>query len=300
MNLNDALNISKYLQMTKCLSTLILSECLIDDETIHILMGGLQQNNTISTLDLSYNKISDVGARRLSTFLSNSDNVLMILNLGNNQINDEGVGYIASTLKNKQNSHLIELDLSLNNVNDDGAKKLFEAVAGSQRLQTLNVSCNHITNNSFDAFINMIKVNKSLHALNVSGNPLISSILSNASNSNTTSRSMSMSHSTANSRPASRLSHMKHSDGSSASSKLQTYRSSNNESKMYAKALENCLLNDNDSIIDINLMHIGLTKLEITTICRILKPRKVKRKQAQRKKFLGKSKQRMQTMLTTK
>ena len=298
--MNDALNISKYLQTTKCLSTLILSECLIDDETIHILMGGLQQNNTITTLDLSYNKISDVGARRLSTFLSKSDNGLTILNLGNNQINDEGVGYIASTLKNKQNSHLIELDLSLNNVNDDGAKKLFEAVAGSQRLQILNVSCNHITNNSFDAFINMIKVNKSLHNLNVSGNPLISSILSNASNSNTTSRSMSMSHSTANSRPASRLSHMKNSDGSNASSKLQTYRSSNNESKMYAKALENCLLNDNETIIDINLMHIGLTKLEIKTICRILMPRKVKRKQAQRKNFLSKSKQRMQTMLTTK
>ena len=294
MNLTDALNISKYLQSSKCfVASLTLSECLIDDETIHILMGGLQANNTITTLDFSYNKISDVGARRLSAFLTKNDNVLMRLNLHNNQINDEGVAYIAVTLCKDKNSHLMELDLSLNNINDDGAKKLFDAVAVSSKLQKLNVSCNHISSNAFDAMIRMLTVNTSLRTLNVSGNPLVTVMNSN-NGSYTGSRSMTASHSMTNSRPVSRLSHMKQqgSSGSDASSKLATYRSGGGggESKMYAKALEGCLLNDNVSIIDINLMHTGLSKLEMKTIQKILKPRKVKQKQTQRKKILDKSK----------
>eukprot|EP00487_Bulimina_marginata_P009612 TRINITY_DN4098_c0_g2_i1.p1 TRINITY_DN4098_c0_g2~~TRINITY_DN4098_c0_g2_i1.p1 ORF type:complete len:221 (+),score=11.84 TRINITY_DN4098_c0_g2_i1:601-1263(+) len=212
----------------------------------------------------------------------------MILNLDNNQINDEGVQYICSTLKNKRNSHLIELDLSLNNVNDQGAISLFEAVAISESLQILNISCNHITKESFEAFLNMLKINTSLHSLNISGNPLINqqqtatgSGSGSASNTNSASnsKSMSISHSTTNSRPASRLSHMKGSDGSIGSSRTQTFRANNNnESKIYAKQLEHCLLNENISIINLNLLHIGLSKLEIKTINRILKPRKSEKK----------------------
>eukprot|EP01084_Bolivina_argentea_P280475 479667_1 len=280
MNLNDALNISKYLQNTKSLSTLRLSECLIDDETVHILMGGLQQNNTITTLDLSYNKISDVGARRLSAFLSKKDNVLMALNLNNNQINDEGVTHIASTLKNKH-LQLIELDLSLNNVSDAGAINLFESLAVSECMQILNVSCNHITNASFVALINMVKINTSIHTLNVSGNAFIASgsgrqSRRSSSNSNTNSISTSAS----NSRPHSRHKDLHRNDG------------------LYGKQLADCLLNDNLTIVNMNLLHIGLSKLEMKTINQILMPRKVKSKQSQRKAFLDKSWQRLQTVLT--
>lgn len=305
MNLNDALNISKYLHSTKSLSTLVLSECLIDDETVHILMGGLQQNNTITTLNLSFNQISDVGARRLSAFLSKDDNVLMSLNLNDNQINDEGIGYIAATLRLKT-SHLIQLELALNNVTDEGAAKLFEAVAISEALQILDISKNRVSCKSFEALINMLTVNVSLHTLDLSGNPFI------GTGSNSLSTSYSASHSASTSRPASRLSHTKNRSvngagdsgsavsGSTASSRQQTYRGSSSESKVYAKELERCLLSDNTTMIDMNLAMIGLSKLEIKTINRILKPRKVKRKQSQRKNFVDKSWQRLQTVLTIK
>eukprot|EP01084_Bolivina_argentea_P046539 85713_1 len=274
MNLNDALNISKYLQTTKSLAILVLSECLIDDETIHILMGGLEKNKTMTTLDLSNNNISDVGARRLSTFLQ-KNNVLQILNLNNNKITDEGIQYIASTLTNKNNSCLIELDVSLNNINDLGAITLFESVGISESLQTLNISCNHVTNKSFEAFINMLKVNTTLHSLNISGNPLIGSISNhNISNSKTSSRPTSVSSSKTSSRPQSQ------------------YNNSKNNSD--TKELKNCLLNENISIIDMNILHVGLSKLQIKTINKILMPRKVKRKQSERKNFLNKSWQRLQ------
>ena len=53
-------------------------------------------------------------------------NVLMILRLNNNKINNEGIKYISSSLNV---SHLTELDLSLNNISDQGAINLFEAAS---------------------------------------------------------------------------------------------------------------------------------------------------------------------------
>jgi len=295
MNLNDALNTSKYLHSTKSLSTLILSECLIDDETVHILMGGLQQNNTITTLNLSYNKISDVGARRLSSFLTKNDNVLMILNLNDNQINDEGVQFIADTLKNKDNSHLIELDLALNNIGDPGAVALMEAVAISECLQILDISKNRITTKSYDAFLDLLQINSSVHTLNISGNPLIAA--AHSSTVSTASRSIS----TSNSRPASRLSQSKHgNERKEDDSNQSTFRSLQGDQRPYAKELEMCLLNENQTLIELNVAHCGFTKLEMKAVAEILKPRKVKRKQSQRKNFLDKSWQRLQTVLEIK
>jgi len=302
MNLNDALNISKYLHSTKSLSTLILSECLIDDETVHILMGGLQQNNTITTLNLSYNKITSTGARRLSSFLTKNDNVLMILNLNDNQINDEGVQFIAETLKNKDNSHLIELNVALNNIGDSGAAALMEAAAISECLQILDISKNRISTKSFESFLNLLQINSSMHTLNISGNPLISAVHSSAVS--TASRSISAT----NSRPASRLSQSKSGnekkeDDSNQSSRQHTFRSVaslQSDQRPYAKELEMCLLNDNQTMIELNVAHCGLTKLEMKTITKILQPRKVRRKQAQRKAFIDKSWARLQTVLQVK
>ena len=265
-------------------------------------MGGLQQNNTITTLNLSYNKITSTGARRLSSFLTKTDNVLMILNLNDNQINDEGVQFIAETLKNKDNSHLIELNLALNNFGDTGAIALMEAISISECLQILDISKNRITTESFDAFLDLLRVNTSVHTLDISGNPLIAAV--HSSMVSTASRSIS----TTNSRPASRLSHSKNGnekkkEDSNQSSRQNTFRSMGSlqsDQRAYGKELETCLLNENQTMIELNVAHCGLSKLEMKTISKILKPRKVKRKQSQRKNFLDKSWARLQTVLQIK
>ena len=290
MNLNDALNISKYLQSKECsLSTLILNECLIDDETIHILMGGLQQNNTITNLDLSKNNISDVGIRRLSSYLSKKDgNVLMILKLNNNKINNEGIKYISSSLNV---SHLTELDLSLNNISDQGAVNLFEAVATStcESLININLSCNHITNKSFVAFINCLKVNQSLQILNLNGNTQFFEKIKDKNNN--ASSSNSSSGSTNNSRPESQQ----------LSSRSGIDYGNNNNINPQFEELKDVLVNGgNQTLIELDLLHCGLSKLEIKTLNKILKPRQIKRKQSQRKNFIDKSWQRLQTVLTIK
>ena len=48
---------SKFIQKTRTLTTLCLTENLLTDESIHVLSGGLAHNDTITSLDLSHNKI---------------------------------------------------------------------------------------------------------------------------------------------------------------------------------------------------------------------------------------------------
>jgi len=271
MNLNDALNISKYLHhSTKSLTSLILSESLIDDETIHILMAGLQQNKSILSLDLSLNKISDVGARRLSQYMA-ATNILRRLNLSSNQINDDGVQYIASKL---HSSRLEALDLSLNNIDDKGAEHLFEAISKNTTLQNVNISCNRITDESFGAFIKCLQVNKSLRCLNVSGNQLIPSSSGSAAQSSTSSRPQSRAGAVSVDSKAQEA----------VEDKMQTAR------KQYFKQMQQVLLNENMNLIELELQHIGLTKLEMQTLQKILKPRQVKRDQAERKKRIAAAK----------
>jgi len=69
MQLGDAMQLSGILRMGTGIHRLRLSECLINDETLHVLISGLQQNETITHLDLSHNKINDSGAQRFCRLL---------------------------------------------------------------------------------------------------------------------------------------------------------------------------------------------------------------------------------------
>merc|ERR1719471_2180925 len=97
MKLTDALSIGKLLQSTKTINKLVLAECLINDETMHLLMSGLQANDTVVTLELQHNQISDVGAQRLAIWLAD-ETVLMSLNLCDNRIGAEGVKYLSDAV----------------------------------------------------------------------------------------------------------------------------------------------------------------------------------------------------------
>lgn len=59
---------------------------------------GLTLNTSIVDLNLSYNKIADEGARRLSKYLIKNE-ILTHLNLSNNSIGYDGSRYLAQALK---------------------------------------------------------------------------------------------------------------------------------------------------------------------------------------------------------
>jgi Ran GTPase-activating protein (RanGAP) involved in mRNA processing and transport len=111
---------------------------LIDDDLTAILIKGLMLNKTISQIDLSHNKISHAGARKIAKFVLQT-NILTHLNLGDNNINYEGSRYLAQALK--VNKSLIHLDLKLNRLDDKAGSKLcIDLLNNECKLQFLGLS----------------------------------------------------------------------------------------------------------------------------------------------------------------
>jgi Ran GTPase-activating protein (RanGAP) involved in mRNA processing and transport len=87
------------------------------------------------------------------------------LNLSNNNIGDEGARYLAEVLKVKRT--LIQLDLSGNQVTDGGVQLLAKALC----YPTANLAKLYLNNNqrisdlSADYLVDMLKQNRSLNAL---------------------------------------------------------------------------------------------------------------------------------------
>ena len=69
MKMSDAKIFSECLRTTCSLNYLCLPGNLIDDDLISYLIKGLMLNKTITQLDLSHNKVSNSGARKLAKFL---------------------------------------------------------------------------------------------------------------------------------------------------------------------------------------------------------------------------------------
>jgi hypothetical protein len=140
MKISDATYCAKLIEITNILTTLILSNNMIDDDLLRVLTTGLIKNNTITYLDLSHNKITNHGARLLSKLLG-ENSVLTSLNVSDNHIHTEGGRYFARGLR--ENDALLELNLRLNHLGDDGCRLLLEGIQDNLTLCNLNLSSNY-------------------------------------------------------------------------------------------------------------------------------------------------------------
>lgn len=87
-------------------------------------------------LDLGYNSFSDSGVRELAEGLSSEDCRLKMLRLQGCGLTSESCTYLSQSLK--QNQSLEELDLSGNDIGDEGLKTLSLGLETSHcRLETL-------------------------------------------------------------------------------------------------------------------------------------------------------------------
>jgi Ran GTPase-activating protein (RanGAP) involved in mRNA processing and transport len=135
---------------SECIISLNLSSNEIRPEGAKVILNYLAFNNSIIDLNLSSvgveakkNRLRADGMKPFKSLLKNNK-VLTILDVSGNSIGKEGLEYILIGLK--ENTTLLSLKINKNNLAGDSLEGLFKAIKGTN-IEELDISKNNIGNN---------------------------------------------------------------------------------------------------------------------------------------------------------
>uniref|UniRef100_A0A3Q3GIJ8 Leucine rich repeat containing 34 n=1 Tax=Kryptolebias marmoratus TaxID=37003 RepID=A0A3Q3GIJ8_KRYMA len=139
----------------------------ISDEDMFSLSKCLQNNPSVTGLDLRYNNVSNEGAGHLADLIEQAGNcALRSLNLMFNDVQKTGAEDLAGSLK--CNSSLLSLRLSGNKIGNRAAEHLARMLQINETLQELQLSdCDLATSGWTVSFSEMLLVNGSLVELHL-------------------------------------------------------------------------------------------------------------------------------------
>ena len=130
----------------------------------------LQKNNNVEVLDLLSNGITKLGCEFISRIISpNNDNRIESLKLDHNSFGAAGMKELAKGLN--QNRVITELSLTYCNIDEDGARPLFDIVIfrGSS-LEKLHLSGNHLRDKGIIVLLRGLSCAKTLEYINIADN----------------------------------------------------------------------------------------------------------------------------------
>lgn len=157
---------ARILLTNESLSTLILQDNELGEESADKIGSALIKNKILSKLKISDNKIRNRGAK---TILENGDRLVSI-NLANNEITSE----ICLDLKKllETSSMLQELNWDSNNIGQKGIKFVVEGVHRSKSIRHLSLKNTNIGNNGVKLLAEGLRNNKYLEVLDISSNSI--------------------------------------------------------------------------------------------------------------------------------
>ena len=125
------------------------------------LAAGIAQSTTLRELDLSDNRLEDLGVQALTSALPQSQ--LSILHLGNNKIGSSGGTELAKVLPKTK---ITLLDLMDNRLNNEGALSIIHELNHCPHLRSLNLSNNKINEDGILEIAQFLQTDKTNSTLN--------------------------------------------------------------------------------------------------------------------------------------
>ncbi|XP_062398507.1 NLR family CARD domain-containing protein 3-like isoform X2 [Sardina pilchardus] len=143
------------------LTSLRLAGCVLTEESCKAVASALQSSISLKELDLSHNDLKESGVQHLSTGLSSPHCKLQTLRLNLCHLSKASCEMMASVLQSAP-SHLRELDMSDNDLQDEGVELFCAGLRDPQcKLDTLRLSGCLITHEGCSLLSSALKSNPS-------------------------------------------------------------------------------------------------------------------------------------------
>ena len=150
------------------LKKLDISKNNLSSSSVAFTMNGIQQRNTIETLEISASNFSKENCTSLASVLQQPMCQLKWLDIENCQIKSDGAIQLAAGLTN--NKSLENIYLSDNPIGEDGAVALGEAITNNVVLKILYMCNCEITSKGFAKLASSLSKNTKLQTLWISDN----------------------------------------------------------------------------------------------------------------------------------
>lgn len=171
--------IAKILHRNNTLQELYLSENNIGDDGVSSIVQSLIDNHSITVLhhlDLRSNNITCTGAMSIQGLLVRNNNVLRTLILSHNDLCDHGMMAICRGLQQQPfetsatTHNLRVLDVNTNHFTSNCASTIGAMLRINQSLEEINLSFNQLCDDGIRPIVAALQVNTSLRILNVRRN----------------------------------------------------------------------------------------------------------------------------------
>ncbi|XP_016368745.1 leucine-rich repeat-containing protein 45 [Sinocyclocheilus rhinocerous] len=168
--------LGRVLQNDAVFTEILLSDCMLSEEGVKLLLNGLCSNTTVKVLDLKGNNMRGTGAEALGQLLVRNK-ILRRLVLEWNALGmwEEGFAVFCEGLAS--NTSLSQLDLRNNQINHQGAAELCLALKRTSTLQELDLRWNNIGLLGGRSILEAMQQNRALIKLEMAGNNIPSDTL---------------------------------------------------------------------------------------------------------------------------